>query len=228
MARRKRLMITDIDSVGAVDEPDNPPASLLFWKRRITDDEQTSKEAPDSGDIEKGVTMDEGIQEAQEEAAAEVEPVVEKAEPETVEVPEEDVSKADQIAKLAAERDAAVEALAEEVNKRLDTEWVEKARPLELLLGDPAEMGPVLRKIAQACPDEWAKLEPVLTAGANREHLAKILEEIGTADGSAGPIEDRDTWVKRMRELHPDKTVPELRAQFWQEHPDAKSKSREA
>lgn len=215
MSRKKRLLISEIERVAAVDEPDNPPASLLFWKKRT----------PASGDIEKGVPMDE-ITEAE---AAPV--VVDPVEPEIVkseEVEADEVEKQrEEIAKVAAQRDAALASLAEEVAKRLDSEWVEKARPYGLLLGSAETIGPVLRKIATACPDEYGVLEGALQAALGRADLAKILTEVGQDTGSNDPVGRRDSYVAEMRKLHPAMSEAEARARFWEQNPEAKKASRE-
>lgn len=224
---RKRLTITEIDSVGAVDEPDNPPASLLFFKRRAR-----TREAPDSGEVEKGVQMDSDIiiDEAESVPAdgLTVEEPVEVDKAADVEKAADPVEKAlEDIAKAQAERDAALAQLAEEVGKRLDGEWVEKARPYELLLGSPEQMGPAMRKIAAACPDEWQLLETALNAGLERADLAKILTEVGENTGSADPLSQRDLFVKDMLKQHPKMTEAEARAAFWAQNPAAKKALRE-
>lgn len=227
---RKRLTITDIDSVGGVDEGDNPGASLLFHKRKT----------PVTGDVTKGVQMDEQTAEAPAvEAVLDVGKQIEaEVEAETAaETLTDEIAKAAAVAEIAkavqerdaaiAERDAAAASLAEEVNKRLDVEWVEKARPFSLLLGSPEQMGPALRKIAQASPDEYGLLEAALHAALGRVELAKILGEVGENTGQTDPISQRDMFVKDMRRLHPEMTVEACRAMYWKEHPEAVKASRE-
>lgn len=213
MARRKRLLISDIDSVGGVDAGDNPGAALLFWKRK--------KNTPDAGGEPEGVLMDPTEIEV-EKTEPEPEPEVVKAEPE----PEVEKRADEEIVKARAERDAAVAALAEEVEKRETSEWVEKAKTFEMLLGDPVRIGPALRKLHQAAPDAYETLEPVLRAARNRETLAKILTEYGTDRGEGTPFEQRDAYVAEMRKLHPEMSPAQARAQFWHDHPEARQASR--
>lgn len=223
MAKRKRLLISEIDSVGGVDAGDNPAATLLFWKRR--------KGTPDvEGDIE-GVLMD-GETVADKETQEEFDKSVELADAETAAEPaeteiEEVDKRAEEVAKLAAERDAAVQALAEEVEKRETAEWVEKAKPYEQLMGPAVTLGPALRKISLACPDEFGVLEAALKVASSRDHLAKLFAEFGTAAGEGTPTDRRDAYVQEMRKLHPNMTVAEARSRFWQDHPEAVKASRE-
>jgi hypothetical protein len=231
----RRLKITEISSVGAVDDPDNPPALLGFWKRRA----KIRTDTPEVGDIAKGVCMNEGETEAAEVAA--VEPVEDLAKQEdvlAVEVEAEAVESAivtdlakslqEAVTKANAERDAAVASLAEEVEKRRTAEWIGKAKPYELLLGPADVMGPALGKIADLLPDEYARLETALKAALARTDLAKILGEVGKDTGETGsPEEQANRFAKEFRMLHPDVTVEQARTRFWQEHPELKQASRE-
>jgi hypothetical protein len=88
-------------------------------------------------------------------------------------------------------------------------------------------MGPALRKIAQASPDEYGMLEAALHAALGRVELAKILGEVGENTGTTDPMSNRDAFVKDMRRLHPDMTVEAARAMIWSEHPEAVKASRE-
>lgn len=226
-----RLRISAIHSVGAVDEGDNPPALLGFWKMRQRKRQPEHGNAP-SGGREEGEPMEaDVIVEEPEVTKAEPEaalPEVEKQAEEPVEVDK----RLDEIAKRLEDAEvakaAAEAALEAEVEKRECGEWVEKARPLEALLGDPAGMGPVLRKLHRADPDAYGLLSAAFDAALARVDLAKLFAESGTGESaSADPLSDRDRWVKEFRKLHPDKTVAEARNMFWQEHPEAKKASRE-
>ena len=218
----RRLKIEEIDSVGAVDEGDNPPASLLFWKRR---------KAPVGGVPEKGVFVAETVEPEELVKDAPVEEIEAEAVSEPVEavVEIEEVSKqVEEIAKISAERDAAITALAEEVAKRQKAEWVEKAKPFELLLGSAETIGPALGKIADQLPEEYARLEAAFKAALARQDLTKILGEVGKDSGESGsPADLRDRFVKEFRMLHPEATVEQARVRFWQDNPDMKQASRE-
>ncbi|MFH2055879.1 MAG: hypothetical protein ABIJ61_07970 [bacterium] len=216
----RRLKIEEIDSVGAVDEGDNPPASLLFWKRR---------KAPVGGVPEKGVFVAETVEPEELVKAAEEIEAEAVSEPVEAVVEIEEVSKqVEKIAEISAERDAAITALAEEVAKRQRSEWVEKAKPFELLLGSAETIGPALGKIADALPEEYARLEAAFKAALARQDLTKILGEVGKDSGESGsPADLRDRFVKEFRMLHPEATVEQARVRFWQDNPDMKQASRE-
>lgn len=225
-----RLTIRAIHSVGAVDEGDNPPALLGFWKLR-----QRKHVGAPSGGLDEGEPMgsdeiEPEVTKAEPELPVEAE--VEKAEPAEAAEPDEVTKRLDEIAKRLEDAElakaAAESALEAEVEKRESGEWVEKARPLEALLGDPQSMGPVLRKLHRADPDAYGLLAAAFDAALARVDVAKLFAESGTdQSASADPLSDRDRWVKELRKLHPDKTVAEARAMFWQEHPEAKKASRE-
>lgn len=237
----RRLTIVELDSVGAVDAGDNEPARIGFWKRR--------KHAPEVGETTlKGVLMpDESITQAEEGATpetvetdkgggagdlakqVEAEAVAEAAE---TAVEAEDLAKRaleEEVTKARQERDAAQAALAEEVDKRLNAEWVVKARPYELLLGPAVEVGPLFRKINETAPDEFTRLEAALTGAMARADLAKILSEVGKdADGETGTAnEQRDQWVAEYRKANPTVNEADARGLFWKSHPEAKQASRE-
>jgi hypothetical protein len=224
---RKRLTITEIDSVGGVDEGDNPGALLAFFKRR--------KHTPNMGeDTQKGVAMNEGEAETVETAAepeAEVGKSIEAEVEAEAAVEVEDLAKRaleEEIAKAHQERDAAVASLAEEVAKARKAEWIGKARPYELLLGPASEMGPALGRIADVLPDEYARLETALKAAIARVDLAKILVEVGKDTGETRtPMQQRDDWVKEFLTKNPKETQAQARALFWNAHPDLKQASRE-
>ncbi len=223
----KRLTITEIDSVGAVDEPDNPPAMLSFWKRLTG-----RKDTPDPGDATReGVLMpDEPIMQETAEEVGKQEPAEIAEAP--VEEPVEDLAKRaleEEVAKAHAERDAAVALLAQEIAKARQAEWISKAKPYEPLLGPADEIGPALGRIADLLPDEYARLEQAFKAALARQDLAGIItKEIGKDTGETGTAEEqRDRWVKDYLTKNPEKTQGQARDLFWRSHPELKKASRE-
>lgn len=142
--------------------------------------------------------------------------------------PPDPVEKADpeiqELVKAQEERLAkAEEALAKERSERRRTEYIGKAKPLEMLLGKADEMGPVLAELAEAAPDAYEKLEGALVAASQRDELAKLFAKMGTeGEGEADPIGRRDAFVKSYLADNPGKSEVEARAEFWKQNPDAK------
>jgi hypothetical protein len=218
----KRLFVRSLKSIGAVDEGDNPGADIVFYKRKEGPAGTSQSASADSVDpVEENRMTEEVIETVPDEepvAKAEEEVVeeVEKAEP--VEVDE--ITKRDEeIAKLRADLEAV------QFEKRT-AEWVEKAKPLEDLLGDPAEIGAVLRDLDTAASEALAKLLGPLTAAAQRAELGAVFVEKGVdASGEVDPISKRDQWVEK----HADKydNVAAARADYWRQHPDEAAALRE-
>jgi hypothetical protein len=224
-----------IQSFGRAKNPQAVKQHIIRRARKLgledlLPEDWATKDAP-SGAGQEGEPM---ADEPEEQEPIEVEKVEEAVAAETAEPAEpvedglekrlQDFEK--QLETVRLEKEAAEAALAEEVNKRRDLEWVEKAKPLEPLLGP--DMAPVLRKLSDAAPEEYTKLEGALTAALGKFDLAKVLTEVGTDGSAPEPIQDRDRWVREFRKLHPDVSVKEARGRFWAEHPEAKQKSREA
>jgi hypothetical protein len=148
---------------------------------------------------------------------------------EAEDIPEDDET----VAKMGLSEDAAAlfakqeteladtrAALDAEIAKRRDTEMVAKAAAYRDLLGDPDEVGPVLRRISDAAPEEAKVLEGWLDAIVQKVDLSELFKLHGENDTPPGPT-DRDVWVAKHREEHPDVSVIDARAEFWRQNPDA-------
>lgn len=133
---------------------------------------------------------------------------------------EDDIAKRaeDEIRKAREERDAAVKALADEVAKRRQTEFAQKAAQLEPLLGPADATAPLLDTLESADPAAYAELENRLRVALSRVTVGK---ELGTAEGSADPLARRDVWVRKFLTDHPEQTEATARALFWKTNPDA-------
>ena len=116
--------------------------------------------------------------------------------------------------------------LAKERTARRNAEYIEKAKPLEALLGKADDMGPVLAELAEAAPEAFAKLEAPLTAATQRKELAALFSELGAGEteGESDPISKRDSWVKENQK--DSESVEQANARFWKVHPDQKEESR--
>lgn len=217
----KRLFVRSLKSIGAVDEGDNPGADIVFYKRK-TDPEDigVSKEASaDSVDpVEENRMTEEVIETPDEEAVEKTEAAVEEVVEAAVEAVVEEVEKIDEIAKRDEEiAKLRADLAAVEFEKRTH-EWVEKAKPLEDLLGDPAEIGAVLRDLDTADSEALGKLLGPLTAAAQRAELGAVFVEKGVdASGEVDPISKRDQWVEKHAEKFG--SVAAARAEYWKQHP---------
>jgi hypothetical protein len=205
-----RLWLRKLTSIGAVPEGDNPPAAIVLWKTK------------------KGADLVEETEKAADAVEPEVEAV---AEPEAVaEVEEDGIAKriADaeaEIRKARDERDAALQALTDEVAKRRHTDFLAKARTLEPLLGPADETAPQLDALDAANPSAYAELEKRLQVALGRLNLTK---ELGTAgEEGADPIRKRDAWVRKYVLDHPEISEVAARALFWKANPEALEAQRE-
>jgi hypothetical protein len=157
--------------------------------------------------------------------------VVEEAAEAAVEEPEADeiskrISEAEEeIAKARDERDAALQALADEVAKRRHTDFTARAKRLEPLLGPAEDTCDVLDVLEAKEPDAFAELEKRLEAALERVRLS---DEIGTAgDEGADPVSRRDAWVRKYVLDHPDVPEYKARALYWKANPEALEAQRE-
>ena len=118
------------------------------------------------------------------------------------------------------------EDLAKERQERRTAEYIEKAKPLEVLLGKADDIGPVLAELAEAAPEAFAKLEAPLTAASQRKELAALFAETGAGEGEgeSDPISKRDAWVKENKK--DTESAQQANARFWKEHPEQKEESR--
>lgn len=123
------------------------------------------------------------------------------------------VAKAQQLeATLKAERD-----------ERLTKEFVAKAAALKNLPMDANEMGPVFKRLSEAAPKDWPKIESLLKAA--NEQLAKsaLFREVGTAGGAAsGSAWGRVVQMadQMVRKAENGLTREQAIAKVLEQHPD--------
>ena len=236
------LHVEEITSIGAVDSGDNPGSFVAFWKRK----KKGNAESVETNTRDEMDTFDvTGLPDEAQEHIAELAKSAETA-AETIEaleaqvaeltptpvVDEVDIGKASDevqtlIAKLREDNDGMAETIAVEVTKRRDTEFIAKLRKddLEGLLGDAEEVGPVLRELDDAAPDAFGKIYPALVAAGQR--TGEFFKEIGASEGDADPTAQRDAWVSKQKQDGSERTVADLRTDFWKAHPDAVAAERE-
>jgi hypothetical protein len=205
-----RLFIDEIVSVGAVAEGDNPGAQITFWKKKDRESHQMVEN--------KGALMDNPTDETVEVEETPIEPeLVEGSDLEAT------VAKqAEDLAKTKAELDVALAEIAKERKVRRDSEFIAKASELDFL-GDKEEWGPVLDALEAGAPEAFGKLEQRLAAAKAQIETGDLFAEIGKSDGE---VSDMDALVKAKRELHPDMTVAQARAEVWRENPELVEEAR--
>jgi len=230
-----RLWVDEIVSIGLVAAGDNPPATVEIYKSHtepvsITDNAESVPARPGASmdlsaiedkDLRKSV---EDHIAASDQKISDLESQVEKTEPDPVDDASDEVkavlkAQSDELEKVRKDLD-------DERSARRTAEYVAKAEPFTGLLGDPAEVGPVLAELAEAAPEAYAKLEGSLTAASQRADLADLFKETGAGGGEAetDPIEKRDAWVADNKK--DGETADQTRARFWKENPEAVEESR--
>jgi len=191
-----------LTSIGAVPEGDNPPAAIVMYKA-------------------KGDRVDEPVIDVEE-------PVAEPGE--KIDGPEVGFEKriADaeaEIAKARDERDAAIQALADEVSKARWVDFAARAEKLEALLGPAKEVAPILDALEAKAPDAFADLEKRFTVALERLALTS---ELGKPDlPEVDPDERKKAWVTKYVADHPEVTVYKARDLYWKLNPDALAALRE-
>ncbi len=238
-----RLFVDEILSVGMVAAGDNPDAEVLIYKSKPSDVSKMTASV-ENAPTEPGVRMDlstiedKELAKSIEDAFAEkdtqisdLEADVEKAENSMKVLPTDPTDDAsDEVKAILKEQDEKLEkalaSLAKERTERRTAEYIEKAKPLEVLLGKADEIGPVFAALAEAAPDDFAKLEGALTAASQRSELAALFAEVGAGEGEgdADPIDKRDSWVKENKK--DSESTQQANARFWKENPEQKEESR--
>ena len=220
----KRLMVSSIDEVSLVDAGDDPEAKLTFFKRKTTtdasgkDDRKLEKDMADFSLADLGLSdeqaeaLDTHIAEVTKAAVDAIEPAPEpEGDPEDVFKGLDDEAKA-AIEELRKQADENATALAAEIEKSRNAEYVEKAKPLEPLIGKADETGPVFARLAAIAADDTEIVMGWLNAAAQRTDLADLFKKIGKPEDGAM---EKDAFVKQYREDYPDVSVEKARAAYW-------------
>jgi len=189
-----------LTSIGAVPEGDNTPAAIVMYKA-------------------KGERVDEPVIDVEEPVT---EPVVESPEVGF----EKRIADAEaEIVKARDERDAAIQALADEVTKARWVDFAARAEKLEALLGPAKEVAPILDALEAKAPDAFADLEKRFTVALERLALTR---ELGKPDlPEVDPDERKKAWVTKYVADHPEVTVYKARDLYWKLNPDALAALRE-
>ena len=241
------LFIKDLVSIGAVDAGDNPEAGIVFWKRKFRkgspDIGGDGKQTANSGERLETSMVDEFDlsalpDETRDRVLAKIDQLQAERDAALAAVPEPvpvekavDPELAAEIVKAKAGADEARAELAVEKAARRDADMILKLRAdgLEPLLGAADQVAPTLRVLKDSAPEAFDAIYANLTAAAQRVDLAKAFSELGASEGEedADPIGKRDRWVSKLKKAGDTRTIKELRAEFWVQHPDAVAASRE-
>ncbi len=233
------LHVTDIVSIGAVDKGDNPESWITMFKRKKGSAESAEQTQGDGMSDDITAISDEpteDLQKSLDESAAKIEALeaqIVELTPEADEA-EVDVEKASDevqalIAKQRDQLDEQATAIAVEITKRRDTEFIAKVKEdnLDVLLGKPEDIGPALRELDDLAPDAFGKIYPALQAASQRAGFADVFKELGANDGSIDPQAQKVAWVSKQKQDGSDKSDAELNVAFWAAHPDAVKAERE-
>lgn len=230
------LFVKEITSIGAVDAGDNPDADILIWKRKGSAESAETNGSREIMDFDL-TELPEAVQEhIAELTKARDEALAALADNEVIDLIDDDpVAKASDevqelIAKLRDDQTKAQAALDAEIAKRRDVEFTKRMADdgLEVLLGKAEEVGPTLRRLADADAEAFDSVYANLVAAAQRADLGTAFTEIGKNEGEgADPIAKRDAWVAGRMKDGDERNAAELRKAFWDAHPDELAKSRE-
>lgn len=126
------------------------------------------------------------------------------------------VEKFDRLAELEAEQ-------AEEAIAKRDAEFVAKARAFDGL-GDPDELGPALRRLADESPEDAELIEKALSAAAAQtEETQTIYDEIGHAvnkSADSDTVGKVEAIAKSYQEANPALSDEDAMAQAWEHNPE--------
>jgi len=127
-------------------------------------------------------------------------------------------------AEALRERLARLDTLEETVNEneveKADAEYIAKARAFDGL-GDPEEIGPALRRLAEVNAEDADLIEKALTAAAEQTKTSDLYEELGHAIAKSGDAETQITQIaKAHRDADSTLSEEEARSMAWEENPD--------
>ena len=226
------LFIDSLVSVGAVEAGDNEPSKIMFWKRKSDEPVpgRVVKEGSMPFDIE---TLDTDAREYVAGLQAQL-AAYDVEEPAALpdDLPDAVVKALDTqsavIAKMESEKNDLAKKLGSLEDKIATEKYEKRADALRNLLGDPAVMAPVLKALATAAPDEYAKLDAQFDTLVNLDGFKAVIEkEYGSSSDGGSAIDQIAAHAAEIRKSHPDLSPAEARAQAWVENPELVRQSRE-
>lgn len=228
-----RLHISEITSIGAVESGDNDldDASILLYKSKAIE--------PEPGPlVEKGVSMPFDIETLTDEGKAYVSDLEAKLaaygeEPAALpdDLPEPVAKRLDEmtvaIEKERVEKERMATELADLKDGIATEKWTERAKALEVLLGSPDDVAPVLKALAVDSPEAFTKLDAMFDTLIVKDSMAPLFKELGSSAAEGTALDQIAAHAAKIREADPSMTVVKARAQAWSDHPELKTLSRE-
>ncbi len=228
-----RLHVKRLVSVGAVEIGDNPSAEILLYKSKSAESaeprERDHMSRPDLSALDDAVrkTIEEYLDEIEANAVEEPEPVL-------TDLPEP-------VAKALAERDGEIvkerearESLQKELDTMRDEQLTERfekrASDFVAVLGEDDEIGDVLKDLASAAPDAYAKLDVKLAEAVTMVEASDRLmfKELGTSNDESDPKVKHLAIAKTIYKEEKDEfgTMALAKAEAWRRNPDLVTESR--
>lgn len=101
-----------------------------------------------------------------------------------------------------------------------DAEYITKARAFDGL-GDPAEIGPALRRLADVSPEDADLFEKAFVAASTQEITATLYEELGSSINKSTDVDVQiETIAKSYRDANPQLSEADANAQAWENNPE--------
>ncbi len=226
-----RLHVGEITSIGAVEEGDNGPSIIQFWKRKTIE--------PEPGPVEKkGESMPFDVDSLSDDAKAHVsglEARIAELTEEPAALPDdlpEPVTKrldelSETIAKDKVEKDRIAKELSDLKTEMATEKYEARASVLENLLGKPDEVAPVLQELAKDSPEAFGKLDEMFNTLIVKDVLAPLMKELGDSSATGDANDQITVFATEIRKNSPDTSPADARMQAWTEHPDLRVQARE-
>jgi len=226
-----RLHIRSIESVGAVEEGDNEPSKILFYKHRPPTE-------PEPGPVTKeGTKMPFDISTLDEDAQAYVRGLqaqvssIEETPPLPDDLPEVVAKRLqaqdDAIEKERVEKERISKELADLLEERATERFTADAEAVAPILGKSDDVMPVLKELGTNAPEAYATLMAALRPLTSFTTLEKALGEYGTSQGGGSAIDQHAAFTTEIRKANPALSLADAKAQAWREHPELKRQLRE-
>lgn len=132
--------------------------------------------------------------------------------------------KDDVIAKERAEREALAKQVQVMRDEQMTERFTKRAAELVGILGSDPEVAQVLKGLAEAAPEPFAKLDALLSQAARiaQEHDTLLFKELGSTEGDLDPIAKIEAIAKQIHTDERDQfpTYADAKAEAWERNPD--------